>query len=113
MKRVCSSTPLQGYQNYSNSRVRGYGLLGKLCLIIRQLELDTSKIHQDKRECYGVLSCGEVEEVSIVVYWLDTWIDGLVYASYLKSGTRSLGLAKSKVALLLLNPTFLCLDTCA
>ena len=33
-----SSTPLQGYQNYSNSRVRGYGLLGKLSLIIRQLE---------------------------------------------------------------------------
>ena len=69
-------------------------------MIIRQLELDISKIHQDKRECYGVLSCGEVEEVSIVVYWLETWIDGLVYASYLKSGIRSTTLAKSKLALL-------------
>ena len=58
--------------NYSNSRVRGYGLLGDLYLIIRQLKwiLQNS---QDKRECYGVLPRGEVEEVSIVVYWLETW----------------------------------------
>src|SRR3954469_1556985 len=65
---VCeSSTPLQGEQNYSNSHVRGYGLLGKLSLIIRQLELDTYKTCQDKRECYGVLSHGEVERGTIVV----------------------------------------------
>src|SRR3954463_2450070 len=38
---------------------------------------------------------------------------GLVYASYLKSGTRSSGLAKSKLALLLMNPTSLYLDACA
>ena len=67
MKRVYSSTPLQGYQNYLNTHVRGYGLLGKLSLIIRQLELDTYKNHQDKRECYGVISRGEVESGTIVV----------------------------------------------
>src|SRR3954467_12276688 len=82
------------------------GLFGKLSLIMRQLELDTSKTHQDKCECYGVLSRGEVEEVSILVYWMKR-CSGLVYASYLKYGTRSSGLAKSKLALLQLNPTSL------
>src|SRR3954464_11255828 len=94
---VCVAVhPCKVNKNYSNSCVCGYGLLGKLSLIIRQLELDTSKTHQDKCECYGVLSRGEVEEVSIVVYWLATR-SGLMYASYLKSGTRSSGLAKSKL----------------
>src|SRR3954471_13879471 len=104
---VCESgTSLQGKQNYSNSRVRGYGLLGKLSLIIRQLELHTSKTHQDKCECYGVLYRGEVEKGTIVVFLVGE-CSGLVYASYLKSGTRSSGLAKSKLALLQLNPTSL------
>ena len=68
---VCVAVhPCKVNKNYSNSRVRGYGLLGKLSLIIRQLELDTYKTCQDKCECYGVLSRGEVEEVSIVVYWM-------------------------------------------
>src|SRR3954469_9353268 len=110
---VCVAVhPCKVKKNYSNSRVRIYGLLGKLSLIIRQLELDTSKTHQDKCECYGVLSRGEVEEGTIVVY-LVRECSGLVYASYLKSGTRSSGLAKSKLALLQLNPTSLYLDTCA
>ena len=38
-----------------------------LYLIIRQFEPDTSKTHQDKCECYGVPSCGEVERGTIVV----------------------------------------------
>src|SRR3954462_6155920 len=66
---VCVAVhPCKVNKNYSNSRVRSYGLLGKLSLIIRQLELDTYKTCPDKCECYGVLSRGEVEEVSIVVY---------------------------------------------
>ena len=72
-------------------------------MIIRQLELDTSKIHQDKRECYGVLSHGEVEEGTIVVYLVGE-SSGLVYASYLKSGIRRSGLAKSKLELLQVKP---------
>src|SRR3954466_10066653 len=104
---VCVAVhPCRVNKNYSNSRVRGYGLLGKLCLIIRQLELDTSKTHQDKCECYVVLSRGEVEEGSIVVYLVGE-CSGLMYASYLKYGTRSSGLTKSKLALLHLNPTSL------
>src|SRR3954464_6687868 len=106
MTHVCSSTPLQGQQNYSNSRVRGYGLLGKLSLIIRQLELDTYKTCQDKCECYGVLSRGEVEEVSIVVYLIGDVVDSCTLLTS-KSGTRSSGLAKSKLALLQVNPTSL------
>src|SRR3954469_22710543 len=112
MTRVCSSTPLQGYKNYSNSRVRGYGLLVKLSLIIRQLEPDTSKTHQDKCECYGVLPRGEVEESTIVVYWLVKVVDSCTLLTS-KSGIRSSGLAKSKLALLQVNPTSLYLDTYA
>src|SRR3954464_15755753 len=98
---VCVAVhPCKVNKNYSNSRVRGEGLLGKLSLIIRELELDTYKTCQDKRECYGVLSRGEVEKGIIVVYLVGE-CSGLVYASYLKSGTRSSVLAKSKLALLL------------
>ena len=52
---------------YSNSRVRGYGLLGDLYLIIRQLKWILEK-YQDKCECFGLLPRGEVEEGSMVVY---------------------------------------------
>src|SRR4051812_7207138 len=62
---------LEGVMNYSNSRVHGYGLLGDLYLIIDNLN-DYFKTFHDKRECYGTLPRGEVEEVSIVVYWLET-----------------------------------------
>ena len=55
--------------NYSNSRVRGYGLLGDLYLIIDNLN-GYSKIA--KCDCYGVLSRGEVEEGTVVGYWLET-----------------------------------------
>src|SRR3954469_19667611 len=73
---VCVAVhPCKVKKNYSNSRVRGYGLLGKLSLIIRQLELDTFITQQDKCECYGVLSRGEVEEGTIVVYWLVKVVD--------------------------------------
>ena len=58
--------------NYSNSRVHVYGLLGDLYLIIDNLN-GYSKTYQDKCECDGVLPRGEVEELSIVVYWLETW----------------------------------------
>ena len=53
--------------NYSDSRVRGYGLLGDLYLIIDNLNGYTKNC-QDKCDYYGVLPRGEVEEVSIVVY---------------------------------------------
>src|ERR1041384_3329148 len=66
-----SGTPLQGLQNYSNSRVRGYGLLGKLSLIIRQLESDTSKTHQDKCECYGVRGYGLLGKLSLIIRQLE------------------------------------------
>src|SRR3954470_4819572 len=66
---VCVAVhPCRVNQNYSNSRVRGYGLLGKLSLIIRQLEPDTSKTCQDKCECFGVPSRGEVEMGTTAVY---------------------------------------------
>ena len=81
-------------------------------MIIRQLELDTSETHQDKCECYGVLSRGEVEEGTIVVYWLVKVVDSCTLLTS-KSGTRSSGLAKSKLALLQVNPTSLYIDTCA
>ena len=41
-------------------------------MIIRKLELDTYKTFQDKSECYGVPSHGEVERGAIVEYWLKT-----------------------------------------
>src|SRR3954470_3919701 len=110
---VCVAVhPCKVNKHYSNSRVRGYGLLGKLSLIIRQLEPDTSKIHQDKCECYGVLSRGGVEEGTIVVYWLEKVVDSCTLLTS-KSGIRSSELAKSKLALLQMNPTSLYLDTYA
>src|SRR3954462_13914022 len=113
MTRVCSSTPLQGYQNYSNSRVSGYGLLGKLSLIIRQLERILIKLAKISVSAMARFLVGSRERHhSGVIVW-ETWIDGLVCASYLKTGTRSSGLAKSNMALVHLNPTSLCLDTCA
>src|SRR3954463_15331336 len=75
---VCVAVhPCKVNKNYSNSSVHGYGLLGKLSLIIRQLELDTYKTCQDKSECYGVLSRGEIERGTIVVllFWRLGWID--------------------------------------
>src|ERR1043165_688093 len=58
--------------NYSNSRVRGYGLLGDLYLIIDNLNwilLKHTKVSVSAMACFLV---GEVEGVPIVVYWLET-----------------------------------------
>src|SRR4051812_30805380 len=81
---VCeSSTPLQDSQNYSNSHVNGYGLLGELSLIIRQLErilITLAKISVSAMACFLVGS--RERHHSGVIIW-ETWIDGLVYSSYL------------------------------
>src|SRR3954468_8109983 len=109
MTRVCSSTPLQG-QNYSNSRVRGYGLLGKLSLIIRQLERILLKFAKISVSALVCLLVGKSRGAPQRCNWLVVG-NGLVYALISNSGTRSSGLAKSK--LLQVNPTSLCLDICA
>ena len=85
--------------NYSNSRVRDYGLLGDLYLIIDNLNWILLKTCQDKCECYGVLPHGEVEGVPIVVHWLET-ITWTRVRSLPLSGIHSTRLAKSKLALL-------------
>ena len=81
---VCeSSIPLQGQQNYSNIRVCGYGLLGKLSLIIRQLERTLLKPANISVSAMAGFLVGSREgHHSGVIVW-DTWIDGHVYASYL------------------------------
>src|SRR3954468_8512161 len=97
--------------NYSNSRVRGYGLLGYLYLSIDNLNrilIKLAKISVSAMVCSSWGSRGSNH--SGVIGWR---CSGLVYASYLKSGTRSSGIAKSKLALLQVNPTHLYLDTCA
>src|SRR3954471_24303284 len=68
--RVKMYTPA-GLMNYSNSRVRGYGLLGDLYLIIDNLNrilLKHTKISVSAMACFLVGSRGSI----IVVYWLET-----------------------------------------
>src|SRR3954462_15514083 len=103
---VCVAVhPCKVNKNYSNSRVRGYGLLGKLSLIIRQLEPDTYKTCQDKCECYGMLfSWGSRGSIHSGVLNEEIVVDSCTLLTS-KSGTRSSGLSKSKLALLQLNPT--------
>ena len=105
-----SSTPLQGYQNYSNSRVRGYGLLGELNLIIRQLERLLLKLAKTSVSALVYLLVGKSRGASQRCNWLVVG-NGLVYALTSGSGTRSSGLAKSKLALLHDEPHLLYLES--
>src|SRR3954471_22116972 len=85
--------------------------LESLALLLDNLNrilLKHTKISVSAMACFLMGSRGSHH--SGVIVWR---CSGLVYASYHKSGTRSSGIAKSKLALLQENPTSLYLDTCA
>src|SRR3954467_12002858 len=75
--------PCRVNKNYLNSRVRGYGLLGKLSLIIRQLERILLKIAKISVSALVCLLVGKSRGASQRCNWLVV-SNGLVYASYLK-----------------------------
>ena len=74
--------PCRVIQNYSNSRVRGYGLLGELNLIIRQLEWILLKLAKISVSALVYLLVGKSRGASQRCNWLVVG-NGLVYASYL------------------------------
>src|ERR1041385_7264709 len=83
------------------SAIRDY--LESLALLLENLNrilIKLAKISVSAMACFLVGSRGRHH--SGVIGWR---CSGLVYASYLKSGTRRSGLAKSKMALLLMKPT--------
>src|SRR3954462_12931969 len=81
---VCVAVhPFKVNKNYSNSRVRGYGLLGKLSLIIRQLERIILKLAKISVSALVCLLVGKSRGAPQRCNWLVVG-NGLVYASYLK-----------------------------
>src|SRR4051812_47674111 len=81
---VCVAVhPCRVNQNYSNSRVRGYGLLGKLSLIIRQVNQILLKLAKISVSAMVCLLVGKSRGAPQRCNWLVV-SNGLVYASYLK-----------------------------
>src|SRR3954463_2541950 len=77
--------------------------LARLLDNLNRILLKHTKISVSAMACFLV---GKSREAPWWCNWFET-CSGLVYASYLKYGTRSSGLAKLKLALLHLNPTSL------